>query len=182
MIWFDAHADMNLPATSPSGNVHGMPLAAILGLGASDLTSIGGDGPKVDARNVCVIGARSIDSGEKEVIAASGITVYSMKEIDSLGMAEVTGRALEKALDGTSGLHLSFDIDGLDPEVAPGVGTPVRGGVTFREAHLLMELIADTGKLLAMDVVELNPVRDIRNSTAEAVVHLVQSGFGRSIL
>jgi arginase len=182
LIWFDAHTDMNVPESSPSGNIHGMPLASILGIGPEELTSIGGWKGKVRPENVFVIGARDVDETEKAIVQESGITVFSMKEVDALGMRECTRRAIEGASRGTAGIHLSFDIDGLDPEVAPGVGTPVRGGINFREAHLFMELIADSGLMVAMDVVELNPIRDLKNSTAEAVVHLVQSAFGRRIL
>ena len=182
VIWFDAHADMNTPETSPSGNIHGMPLSALLGYGPDELVEIGGFRGKVDAKNTVVIGARDVDQNERDVVARSGITVFSMTEIDELGIAEVTRQAIEKANDGTAGIHLSFDIDGLDPEVAPGVGTPVRGGVNFREAHLFLELIAETEKMIAMDIVELNPVRDLGNVTADAVVHLVQSAFGRRII
>lgn len=182
LIWFDAHTDMNTPETSPSGNVHGMPLASLLGIGDERLTNVAGWSKKVQAKNVCVIGARQVDENEKALVAESGITVFSMKEVDYLGMAEVARQAVEIASEGTGGVHLSFDIDGLDPTVAPGVGTPVLGGISFREAHLLMELVADSGRLRALDVVELNPVRDLRNATAEVVVHLVQSAFGQSIL
>ncbi|MCB9831339.1 MAG: arginase [Planctomycetes bacterium] len=182
VIWFDAHADMNTPETSPSGNVHGMPLSALIGYGDPGMTTIGGLAPAVDPEHVVIIGARDVDDNEKRIVAESGVTVFSMKEIDILGMGEVTRRALEIAGSETDGIHLSFDIDGLDPDVAPGVGTPVRGGVSFREAHLFMELLADSGLLVAMDLVELNPVRDECNRTAEAVVHLVQSAFGRAII
>jgi arginase len=182
LIWFDAHTDMNVPESSPTGNVHGMPLAALLGIGPEPLTMIGGWKGKVRPENVFVIGARDVDACEKSIVYDSGVTVFSMKEVDALGMRECARQAIEGASRGTSGIHLSFDIDGLDPEVAPGVGTPVRGGISFREAHLFMELIADSGRMVAMDVVELNPIRDLKNSTAEAVVHLVQSAFGRSIL
>ena len=182
LIWFDAHTDMNTPETSPSGNVHGMPLASLLGYGDDQLASIGGKGAACRPENVFIIGARDVDPRERDVVARSGVTVFSMREIDELGIAEVTRRAIEGATDRTSGFHLSFDIDGLDPEIAPGVGTPVRGGVNFREAHLMMELIADSEALVSMDVVELNPVRDVGNRTAETTVHLVQSAFGRSIL
>lgn len=182
VIWFDAHTDMNTPATSPSGNVHGMPLASLLGYGSEALNAVGGDAPAVDPKNVYVIGARDVDDSEKEMVVKSGVNVFSMTEVDRLGMAEVSRRAIEGASKGTAGIHLSFDIDGLDPQVAPGVGTPVRGGISFREAHLLMELIADSRLLTSVDIVELNPVLDVRNETAEAVVHLMQSVFGRRIL
>ncbi|MEE9392912.1 MAG: arginase [Planctomycetota bacterium] len=182
VIWFDAHADMNTPDSSPSGNVHGMPLAALLGIGPSTLCEIGGFREKFAVENTVVVGARDVDENERKLVAKSGVKVFSMKEIDQLGMAEVTRRSLEIAGKGTSRIHLSFDIDGLDPSVAPGVGTPVRGGINFREAHLFMELLADSGKICSLDVVELNPVRDDKNCTAEAVIHLLQSLFGRSIL
>lgn len=182
LIWFDAHTDMNTPETSPTGNVHGMPLAALVGMGPEPLISIGGQHVKVRPENCFVIGARDVDVHEKSNVAKSGIRVFSMKEVDALGMREVTRLAIEGASRGTAGIHLSFDIDGLDPDVAPGVGTPVRGGISFREAHLFMELIADCGRMVSLDVVELNPIRDHENRTAEAVVHLVQSAFGRSIL
>ena len=182
LVWFDAHTDMNTPDTSPSGNVHGMPLSALLGYGSEAMTAIGGLSPKCDPKNVVVIGARDVDDREKEMVQRAGIKVFSMTEIDTLGIAEVTRQALAIANDGTDGFHLSFDIDGLDPAMAPGVGTPVRGGVTFREAHLMLELIAASERMMAMDVVELNPVLDDRNRTAETVVHLIQSAFGRTIL
>mgnify|MGYP003394676322 CR=1 FL=1 len=182
LIWFDAHTDMNTPDTSPSGNIHGMPLAALLGMGPGPLADVGGWRGKVRPENVFVIGARAVDASEKENVAESGITVFSMKEVDALGMREVTRLAIEGASRNTVGFHLSFDIDGLDPDVAPGVGTPVRGGINFREAHLFMELIADCERMTSLDVVELNPIHDVKNQTAEAVVHLVQSAFGRSIL
>lgn len=182
LIWFDAHTDMNTPDTSPTGNIHGMPLAALLGMGPERLTNIGGWHGKVRPENVFVIGARDVDVGEKRNVQKSGIRVFSMKEVDALGMREVTRQAIEGASRGTSGIHVSFDIDGLDPDFAPGVGTPVRGGINYREAHLFMELVADTGRMVSMDVVELNPIHDVKNSTAELVVHLVQSAFGRSIL
>lgn len=182
VIWFDAHTDMNTPDTSPSGNVHGMPLAAVLGYGDPRMCAVGFEGPKVRAENVFVIGARAVDPTEKPLVTASRINVFTMTDIDRLGMAEVTRRAIEGASKDTAGIHVSFDIDGLDPVCAPGVGTPVRGGVTFREAHLMLELIAESRRMVALDVVELNPVRDERNATAETVVHLVQSVFGRRIL
>ena len=182
VIWFDAHTDMNTPETSPSGNVHGMPLASLLGYGSDALNNVGGVVPAIDPEHVFVIGARDVDDSEREMVKKSGIKVFSMKEVDRLGMAEVTRRAIEGASRGTAGIHLSFDIDGLDPQVAPGVGTPVRGGISFREAHLFMELLSDSGLLTSADIVELNPVQDTGNQTADAVVHLVQSVFGRRIL
>lgn len=182
VIWFDAHTDMNTPETSPSGNVHGMPLSALLGYGDDSLCAVGFPGAKVKPENVFVIGARSVDATERDLVARAGVNVFTMTEIDRMGMAAVTQRAIEGASAGTAGIHVSFDIDGLDPSCAPGVGTPVRGGVNFREAHLMLEMIAESGLMRALDVVELNPVRDDRNQTAETVVHLVQSAFGRRIL
>jgi arginase len=182
VIWFDAHADMNTPDSSPSGNVHGMPLSALLGYGAKSLCEIGGFSPKIRPENTVIVGARDVDQRERDLVKESGVTCFSMTEIDRLGMGEVTRIAIEKASAGTAGIHLSFDIDGLDPEVAPGVGTPVRGGVNFREAHLFLELIAESQRLTSLDVVELNPVRDDRNMSAAAVVHLMQSVFGRRIV
>lgn len=182
VIWFDAHTDMNTPDTSPSGNVHGMPLSALLGHGDPSMCAVGFEGAKIRPENVYVIGARAVDPTEKALVAETGIHVFTMTEIDRIGMAEVTRRAIEGAGSGTTGIHVSFDIDGLDPACAPGVGTPVRGGVNFREAHLMLEMIAESRKMMALDVVELNPVRDERNATAETVVHLVQSAFGRRIL
>ncbi len=182
LIWFDAHADMNTPETSPSGNIHGMALATLLGQGAPELVEIGGSGAVVAAENVVLLGARDVDSLERANVRESGMTAFTMPDIDQLGMAEATRRALETVTRGTAGFYLSFDLDGLDPELAPGVGTPVRGGLSFREAHLFMELVAETGQLAAMDVVELNPVRDIQNKTADVAVYLLQSALGRSIL
>jgi len=181
LIWFDAHADMNTPETSPSGNVHGMPLAALLGRGDPHVTGVAGEGAKLAPENVVIVGARDIDAREREIVRAAGVHVFSMTEIDTLGMAEVTRRALALAGDGTAGIHLSFDIDGLDPSFAPGVGTPVRGGISYREAHLFMELVSSSGQMIALDIVELNPVKDMQNGTAESVVQLVASAFGQRI-
>ncbi|MFG0316241.1 MAG: arginase [Planctomycetota bacterium JB042] len=182
LIWFDAHGDMNTPGTSPSGNVHGMPLAALLGHGHEVFTDLGGFSPKVDPDNCVLIGIRSLDQREREMVKASGIHVFTMKEIDRLGMAEVVDQAIETASRGTAGIHVSFDLDGLDPQVAPGVGTAIQGGVDYREAHLMMELIADSGRLLGLEMVELNAVLDERNRTAEVAVELILSALGRSIL
>ena len=181
VFWFDAHADMNTPDSSPSGNVHGMPLAALLGDGAKEFLYITKRG-ELKAENIHLIGIRDLDSKEREYLSNSGINVYSMQEIDTLGMAKVTQKALGTAKKNTAGIHLSFDIDGLDPDFAPGVSTPVRGGVTFREAHLFMEMIAESKSLVAMDMVELNPIRDSKNTTAEAVAYLIESAFGRTIM
>lgn len=182
LIWFDAHGDMNLPATSPSGNVHGMPLAHLIGHGDTELASICGVNPAVDPRNVALIGIRDIDRAEREFISQSGVAAFTMRDIDELGMSEVSRRALEIVNTGTGGFHVSFDLDGCDPQVIPGTGTAVPGGVSYREAHLLLEDCASDGRMLAMEVVELNPFLDLANVSAERAVALVQSALGRSIL
>lgn len=182
LIWFDAHGDMNLPATSPSGNIHGMPLAHLLGRGDENLASIAGNGPAIDPAHVSLIGIRDIDDGERKIIRDSGIQTFTMRDIDELGMTEVCKRALERVNQGTAGFHVSFDVDGCDPTVMPGSGTLVPGGVNYREAHQLLENCADTGNMTSMDVVELNPFLDQANVSAERAVTLIQSAFGRSIL
>ncbi|MGL4820460.1 MAG: arginase [Bacilli bacterium] len=181
VIWFDAHADMNTHETSPSGNIHGMPLAASLGVGKDTLTKICGFTPKVKARNVVLIGARSIDEGERELIAELGIKVYTMHEIDRLGMTHVMSETLEY-LSGTDGIHLSLDLDGLDPQHAPGVGTPVIGGLTYRESHLAMEMLAESKRVVSAEVVEVNPILDEKNRTAEVAVALTASLLGENLL
>ena len=182
LIWVDAHGDMNSPDTSPTGNVHGMPLGVLLGWGTPELVKLGGFAPKVKPEHTVLIGIRDLDTGEKELIKKSGALVFTMKEVDQFGMSEVARRALERVTYGTAGFHLSVDLDGIDPMVAPGVATAVNGGLNFRETHLLMELVADSKKMLSMEVVELNPVLDTRNRTAEFAVGLVLSAFGRRIL
>lgn len=183
LIWIDAHADINTPETSPSGNVHGMPLAALMGLGPEPLKSIFGWSPKVAPENVVLIGVRDIDATEKENIRRSGITeVYTMRDIDERGMRTVMEEALRAAGRGTAGYHISLDMDWVDPEDAPGVGTPVRGGATYREAHLAMEIIADHGRMLSFEIVEVNPVIDEHNRTADLAVELISSAFGKKIL
>jgi len=182
LLWVDAHGDMNLPETSPSGNVHGMPLAHLLGYGSTELSTILGAHPAVDARHVVLIGIRDIDDLERDFIRESGVTAFTMREIDQLGMSEVATRALAIVNDGTAGFHVSFDLDGCDPEVIPGTGTVVPGGVSFREAHLLLEECAADGRMTSMEVVELNPFLDHANISAERAVTLVQSALGRSIL
>jgi len=182
LVWFDAHGDMNLPETSPSGNVHGMPLAHLLGRGDKDLASIGGFAGKVKAENVALVGIRDIDAGEREIIRESGIHAFTMRDIDERGMAAVTREALALVNQNTAGFYLSFDVDGLDPDIAPGVGTPVPGGVDFREAHLMLELMAESNTMLGMEVVELNPVIDNGNESAEVMKHLILSAFGLTIL
>ena len=182
VIWVDAHTDMNTPETSPSGNIHGMSLAVLLGRGSPELTDLCGDGPAVLPQNVSVVGARSIDPTEAPWVRESGIRVYTMTEVDERGIAEVIAEAIARASDGTAGMHVSFDLDVIDPQVAPGVGTPVRGGLTYREAHLICEKSARSGALLSMDMVELNPVLDLENRTARLAVGLVASALGKSIL
>jgi arginase len=181
VIWFDAHGDMNTPDSSPSGNVHGMPLAASLGLGHESLTGIGGFSPKVDPAHTVLVGIRDLDSREKRLIADSGVRVITMKEIDQRGVSATMADAIRVAGEGTAGIHVSFDIDSCDPSVAPGVGTPKRGGLSYREAHLCLELIADSNLLLAVDMVEVNPIFDTRNSTAEFGAELICSALGQQI-
>lgn len=182
LLWFDAHGDMNIPGVSPSGNIHGMPLAHLLGRGDPDLANIMGFSPKVKPENVAIIGLRSIDAGEREIIRDSGIRALTMRDIDERGMANVAAEALEVVTNGTAGFHLSFDVDGCDPSVIPGSGTLVPGGVLFREAHLLMEYCADTGLLTSLEIVELNPFLDKGNVSAERTLELILSALGKSIL
>src|SRR6059058_5359944 len=183
LIWIDAHTDINTPDSSPSGNVHGMPLAAIMGLGPADLANIFNFSPKVLPENVVIIGVRDIDQTEKDNIRRSGITeVYTMRDIDERGMRTVIEEALRTAGRGTAGYHVSLDMDWIDPEDAPGVGTPVRGGATYREAHLAMEIIADHGRMTSFEIVEVNPVIDEHNRTADLAVELSLSAFGKKIL
>ncbi|CAM4149211.1 arginase [Comamonas aquatilis] len=185
VLWLDAHSDCNTPANSPSGNLHGMPVASLCGLGPAALAALSGSTPAVPASAFCQVGLRSVDPSEKHMIRELGLEVYDMRAIDELGMREVMRRALAGLADpeGTDiHLHLSFDVDFLDPDIAPGTGTPVRGGPNYREAQLCMEMIADTGRLASLDIVELNPALDLHNQTAELVVDLVQSLFGQSIL
>lgn len=181
-LWIDAHADMNTPETSPSGNVHGMPFSASLGQGPEALTRIFDYTPKVQAKDCALIGARDLDSRERRIVKESGVNVFTMRAIDELGMRAVMERSLELATQGTAGFVVSFDMDVVDPDEAPGVGTPVRGGITFREAHLAMEMIADCKKMLALEVVEINPIIDILNKTAILGVGLVTSALGKKIL
>lgn len=181
IIWFDAHADMNVPESTPSGNIHGMALAVALGLGDQALTQVAGFAPKLAAKNAVLVGTRSIDEKERDVVRKSGIRVFTMRDIDERGMRAVMVEALAAALDGTRGVHVSLDIDFMDPDLAPGTGTVVRGGVTEREAHLAMEMVADTGKLLSMDVTEINPVLDEHNQTARLAVDLTLSALGKRV-
>ena len=182
VIWVDAHADMNRPDTTPSGNIHGMSLAVLMGHGDPTLVALAGGEPTVDPQNVSVLGARELDSGEKELIRDLGVRVFTMSELDDRGAGACMEEALERANDGTAGFHLSFDLDVLDPRVAPGVGTPVQGGLTYREGHRVCEKAARSGRLLSLEIVELNPVLDDRNHTAQLAVGLVASALGKSIL
>ena len=181
VIWVDAHADFNTPATSPSGNIHGMPLAALTGRGHPDLVGIGGPGASIGAEDVVIIGLRSVDLEEKYLLREAGVKVYTMKEIDAYGVARIVRGAI-KDLSQVDRVHLSFDLDVVDPEAAPGVGTPVRGGLTYREAHLLMELVNEARIVSSLDVVEVNPILDVKNGTATLAVELVESLMGRTII
>jgi arginase len=182
IVWIDAHADMNTPETSPSGNVHGMPLACCAGMGPPELTEIFGYAPKVDPKNIAIVGLRSVDQPERGNVQASGVRTFTMRQIDERGLRAVMDDAIGIACDGTAGFHLSLDMDSIDPQEAPGVGTPVRGGLTYREAHLAMETVCDSGKMRAMEIVEVNPVIDESNRTAVLAVELVMSAMGKGIL
>lgn len=182
LIWVDAHGDMNTPSSSPSGNVHGMPLAALLGTEPAELADIGGFSPTVSPAHTVLIGIRNLDDREKEIVRASGVHVFTMKDIDRQGIAAVSEQAVALASAGTAGIHVSFDMDVCDPAIAPGVGTPVKGGLDYREAHMTMEILADSGKLVSLDFVEVNPTLDVRNATAELSVELALSALGQKIL
>ena len=182
LIWIDAHADMNTPATSPSGNVHGMPLACLIGWGPRELINMSGHVPAVDPSNVVLIGLRSIDDVERLNVRGAGVHPFTMRDIDERGMVAVIKEAIKIATADTAGFHLSVDMDALDPREAPGVGTPVRGGITYREAHLAMELICDSGAMTSLEIVEVNPVLDEVNRTAQLAVELVMSALGKRIL
>jgi arginase len=181
-IWLDAHGDMNTPESSPSGNVHGMPLATIMGYGPPELVELMGFKPKAEPGNIVIVGARDLDAQERKIVKKSGIHVFTMRDIDERGMREVMADALKYAMDDTAGIAVSLDMDFVDPSDAPGVGTPVRGGVTYREAHLAMEMIADTESMLSLEVVEINPIIDEHNRTALLGVELVLSALGKKIL
>jgi arginase len=181
-LWLDAHGDMNTPESSPSGNVHGMPLAAIMGYGAPELVDLLGFKPKAEPGNIVIVGARDLDAQERKIVKKSGVHVFTMRDIDERGMREVMSDALKYAMDDTAGIAVSLDMDFVDPADAPGVGTPVRGGVTYREAHLAMEMIADTESMVSLEVVEINPILDEHNRTALLGVELVLSGLGQKIL
>jgi len=182
VIWVDAHADFNTPETTPSGNIHGMPLAALCGFGDPRLVSLWDETPPVlDPQRVAVIGARDLDPGEKQNLREAGVMVQSMEQIDRLGMVTALEQAIERVSRDVDGIYLSFDMDSLDPRHAPGVGTPVPGGLTFREAHLACEVIAETGKLIGMDMVEVNPILDEQNQTAILAVEFIRSALGSRI-
>ena len=182
VLWVDAHSDINTPRTSPSGNVHGMPLAALLGLGPSALRHIAGRFSKVEPGNVALVGIRSVDDGERSHLRKLGVHVYTMADIDRHGIHVVMEKALANVTDGTQYVHVSFDLDSVDPALAPGVGTPVKGGLDYREAHLVMESLSDAGVMTSLEMVEVNPILDDRNRSAEFAVELVQSAFGKQIL
>jgi arginase len=182
LIWVDAHADMNTPETSPTGNVHGMPLATVLGFGHPRLVQIGDFTPKVDKANVCLIGIRDLDELERGLVRGSGIHVYTMRDLDERGMRAVMEEAIGFASAGTAGFHVSFDLDAMDPRDVPGTGTPVKGGISWREANLLMEMVADSGGMTSLEVTELNPVLDVKNQSGEVAVEVILSAFGKRIL
>jgi len=182
LLWIDAHGDINTPETSPSGNIHGMPLAALLGFGADELIGVAGPPPKVHPANVALVGIRSLDAGEKKRLKETGVQVHTMSDIDRHGVHRVMQKALARVTDGTDYVHVSFDLDAVDPTVAPGVGTPVKGGLDYREAHLIMEVLADAGVMTSLEMVEVNPILDQGNASAAFAVELVQSAFGKKIL
>ncbi len=182
LIWLDAHGDMNTPESSPSGNVHGMPLASIMGYGPAELTELAGVKPMIEPRSVALVGVRDLDSKERRLVKDSGVHVFTMRDIDERGMREVMSEALRFASDDTAGIAVSLDMDFVDPSDAPGVGTPVRGGATYREAHLALEMIADSRLMVSFEVVEINPVIDLHNTTATLGVELILSGLGKKIL
>ena len=182
LLWIDAHADMNTPDSSPSGNIHGMPLACIIGLGPPELTGIASHVPMVDPANVAIVGLRSVDNIEGHNVRGTGVHPFTMRDIDERGMRTVMQEAIHAVSSGTFGFHLSFDLDAVDPAEAPGVGTPVHGGITYREAHLAMELVCDSGLMTSLEMVELNPVLDVANRTAILGVELLMSALGKRIL
>jgi arginase len=182
LIWFDAHGDMNTPETSPSGNIHGMPLAVALGRGEDSLVDLAGERPMVDPVRAAVVGLRDVDPAERGNLRESGIGAFTMRDIDERGMRGVMVEAIARATSGTAGIHVSFDLDGIDPDFAPGVGTPSPGGLSYREAHLAMEMLADTGRVLSAEFVEVNPILDHRNGTARLGVELLASLLGKKIL
>ena len=182
LIWVDAHADMNTPDSSPSGNIHGMPLATVLGMGHPLLVEMGGFAPKVQPENVCLIGIRDIDEHERQIVRNSGIHAYTMRDVDERGMRAILEESIRFATAGTAGFHVSFDLDGMDPRDVPGTGTPVKGGISWREANLLMEMVSDTGQMTSLEVTELNPILDVKNQSGEVAVDVILSAFGKRIL
>jgi arginase len=182
LLWVDAHGDMNTPATSPSGNVHGMPLAALLGSEPAELSRIGSFSPKVLPAHTVLVGIRNLDDREKTLVRDAHVHVFTMKDIDRQGIASIVEQAVNLAGNGTAGVHVSFDMDVCDPAIAPGVGTPVKGGLDYREAHMVMEIVADSGLLTSLDLVEVNPTLDVRNHTAELAAELALSALGMKIL
>ncbi|MBI2900040.1 MAG: arginase [Planctomycetes bacterium] len=181
LIWFDAHGDMNTPESTNTGNVHGMPLAHVLGMGDPLLAGVGGFSPKVHYSNAVLFGVRDLDEREKKLIGDSGVRVFTMKDLDRRGVSTTMEEAIEIASRGTAGIHVSFDMDAIDPSVARGVGTPRKGGLTYRESHLCLEIISDSQKMVGMDLVEVNPILDTRNATAELGVELILSALGKQI-
>ncbi len=182
LIWFDAHADINTPDPSPSGNIHGMPVAALIGQGHQELVRLAPNGCALNPRNIALIGVRSIDANERKLCKESGIRYFTMREIDERGMSVIMKEAIEFASEGTDGIHVSFDLDAVDPLWAPGVSTPVTGGLNYREAHLGLEMVADTGRMISMDVMELNPMTDHGHKSSEFLVELIQSALGKAII
>jgi arginase len=182
LVWFDAHADANTAETSPSGNIHGMPLAAVLGHGAESLVNLAGFLPMVEASRAALVGIRDVDPAERATVKESGVGAFTMRDIDERGMRSVMEEAIKRATTGTAGIHVSFDLDGIDPDFAPGVGTPSPGGLSYREAHLAMEMLADTGRVVSAELVEVNPILDQRNGTATLAVELLCSLLGKKIL
>lgn len=182
LIWLDAHADMNTPDTSPSGNIHGMPLACVLGMGPAELADLAGYRPKIAPENTVIVGLREVDLTERPHVRDSGVRAFTMRDIDERGLRAVMEEAIRAASDGTVGFHCSLDMDFVDPKDAPGVGTAVRGGATYREAHLAMEMICDSRRMTSIEVVEVNPVLDEANRTADLAVELIMSGLGKRIL
>jgi len=182
VIWIDAHGDYNTPETSPSGNVHGMPLAVCTGLGPRELLNVAGAFRKVEPKNVAIIGLRNLDRGEKANLHRKGLRIYTMEDVDKVGIHRVMKSALAEVANRVDYLHVSFDLDSVDPVYAPGVGTPVKGGLDYREAHLIMEMLAESDKMTSLELVEVNPILDTRNQSAEFAVELIQSAFGKKII
>jgi arginase len=182
VVWIDAHADSNTPDSSPSGNIHGMPLAAVLGLGHPDLVNLAGFSPMVEGAHAALVAIRDVDRAERDNVKASGVGTFTMRDIDERGMREVMEEAIARAGQGTAGIHVSFDLDGMDPDFAPGVGTPSPGGLSYREAHLAMEMLADSGRVVSAELVEVNPILDHQNGTARLGVGLLASLLGKKIL